>query len=91
MSKLKTLVVAAVAAVAIELIAVVCLMHTGGDGPDAFGQLGLVLLFPTMTIARWCGGLGNVGLLLIGFAQFFVVCWLVVLLWRHLRYGRKTA
>jgi hypothetical protein len=91
MSKLKALIIAAVAAVATELLAVACLMHTGGDSPDVFGRLGLVLFFPTLTIERWYGGLGNFGLLLIGFAQFFVVCWLIVLLWRHLRYGRKTA
>ncbi len=83
MSKLKTVIIAAVAAVATDAIATVCLAHTGGDGPDSVGWIGLILLFPTMLIVgafglshdMAVGPSGDLAFPLVGFLQFFLMFW----------------
>ena len=83
MSNLKTIIIAAVAAVIVDAIATSCLTHIGGDGPDSVGWIGIILLFPTLLIVgalgmshdMAVGPSGELSFMLVGFLQFFVIFW----------------
>jgi hypothetical protein len=83
MSNLRTIIVAAVAAVATDAIASACLSHVGGDGPDSVGWIGLILLFPTVLLVgasglshdMAVGPSGDMAFPLVGFIQFFLIFW----------------
>jgi hypothetical protein len=91
MSKLRTVIITAVAAVMTEGIAFACMYHVGADGPDFLGWIGLVVLYPAIALANEFHFAGSIGPLLICFVELFVLYWFVLIIWKRLRYGQRTS
>lgn len=90
MSKSKTAVIAAIAALVIEGVCVLCFTGFGPDGPASpFAWIGFLLL-PAIAAGKTLGassGLSSVLIPIFGFFEIFVPVWIVL----RFMYARKTA
>ena len=91
MSKIKTVIIAAVVALAIEGVCVLCMQNVGPDGPGSpLAWIGIILLFPATMLGALLGSMSGYGGMLIGifgFLEFFVPCWFII----RRKYGRRAA
>ena len=80
MSKRKTAIIAGLAAGATTAaLALLCFKgHIGGEGPDTFGWIGLVLLFPAILIGASCGPAGAFVVPAVAVLQFFFIYWFII-------------
>ena len=95
MNRWKSVLFAALAAVALEIVLWRLFGrfgHIGGDGPDAAGWAGLIVFFPAMFLADVVEGrlsmsgvadVNNLLVLIFAFFEFFLPFWFGIVIWKR--------